>query len=96
MLFAASAGLVAPAIALTPRAANPVAVVMPPWAADDAAIRAVANAGGLMTATAHGGRIAVARFDSADFVTQLYRAGALFVLDATIVTSCLTLTRASL
>jgi hypothetical protein len=49
----------------------------------------------VLVATAHGGRIAVARFDSDGFVAKLYRLGALFVVDATIVSTCFTLTRES-
>lgn len=76
-----------------PRSANAVAVVTVPWAADGAAAQLVAAADGVLVATAHSGRIAVARFDSDGFVAKLYRLGALFVVDATIVSTCFTLTR---
>ena len=95
MLFALGAGLGPTAIALMPRSANAVAVVTVPWAADGAAAQLVAAADGVLVATAHGGRIAVARFDSDGFVAKLYRLGALFVVDATVVSTCFTLTRES-
>lgn len=95
MLFALGAGLGPTAIALMPRSASAVAVVTAPWAADGAAAQLVAAADGVLLATAHGGRIAVARSDSDGFVAKLYRLGALFVVDATIVSTCFTLTRES-
>jgi hypothetical protein len=88
-LFALGAGLVPTALALTPRADSPVAVVAEPWAAADDAARAVASADGTILATARDGQIVIARFESGDFVTRLYRSGALFVIDAALVAACL-------
>ena len=88
MLFACSAALVPAAMVLAPRADSPVAVIMPPWATNGDALRIVAAAGGSLVATAGDGRIAIARFAGEGFVSGLYRAGALFVLDATAVSAC--------
>jgi len=88
LLFALSAGLAPTVLALMPRAATPVAVVAAPWANNDAA-RAVAAADGAILTTAHGGHIVIARFTTDDFVARLYRSGALLVIDAAIVTTCL-------
>ena len=85
-LFALGVALVPAAIALAPKAASPVVIVAAPWtAAGDAARIAAAAGGSILSATGH---IAIARFSTDAFVSQLYRAGALLVLDATLVTAC--------
>ena len=86
-LFAAGVALVPAAIALAPKADNPVVIVAAPWsAAGDAARIAAAAGGSIVSATGH---VAIARFSTDAFASQLYRAGALLVLDATLVTACL-------
>jgi hypothetical protein len=94
VLFSLAAGLVPSALALVPRDANAVAVLMFTRSSEGCAAQLVAAADGTLIATTHGGRVAVARFASGDFSAQLYRLGALLVLDAGLVASCLTLTRA--
>ena len=89
IVFVFCAALGPAAIALAPGNAGPVAVIAPPWAAGDAAAQLVAGSDGALVATAHSGRIAIARFDTDGFVSRLYRAGALLVIDATAVTACL-------
>jgi hypothetical protein len=93
ILFALFAGTVPAALALAPRAASPVAVVVAPWAAAGEASRIVAAVNGTLVGATHGGTIAIAQFDSADFVAQLYHSGALLVLDAAAVTACLSIDR---
>ena len=83
-LFATAVALVPAAIALAPKAASPVVIVAAPWGGEAARIAAAAG-GSILSATGH---IAVARFSADAFVSQLYRAGALLVLDATLVTAC--------
>ena len=93
-LFATGVALVPAAIALAPKAANPVVIVAAPWSATgDAARIAAATGGSILSATGH---IAVARFSTDAFVSQLYRAGALLVLDATLVTACFPFDRGDL
>ena len=91
-LFATAVALVPAAMALAPKAANPVAIVAAPWGGEAAHIAAAAG-GSILSATGH---IAVARFSTDAFVSQLYRAGALLVLDATLVTACLPVDRGQL
>ena len=88
MLFAVTAALVPAALSLAPRTASPVTVVMPPWASEGDAVRVVAAADGTLIASARHGKVAIARFAAEDFVSSLYRAGALFVIDATAVIAC--------
>ena len=87
-LFATGVALVPAAIALAPTAENPVVIVSAPWgAAGDAARIAAAAGGSIVSATGH---VAIARFSTTGgFASKLYRAGALLVLDATLVTACL-------
>ena len=93
-LFATAVALVPAAIALAPKAAYPVVIVAAPWAPPADATRIAAAAGGsILSATGH---IAVARFSTDAFVSQLYRAGALLVLDATLVTACFPVDRGHL
>jgi hypothetical protein len=92
-LFALLAGAAPVALALAPKAAGPVAVVVAPWATAGEAARIVAAANGTIVGTARGGDVAIAQFDTTDFVTQLYQSGALLVLDARAVAACLTIER---
>ena len=93
-LFATGVALVPAAIALAPKVANPVVIVAAPWSATGDAARMAAAAGGsILSATGH---IAIARFSTDAFVSQLYRAGALLVLDATLVTACFPFDRGDL
>jgi hypothetical protein len=91
--FACATGLFPTALALAPRAANPVAIVAAPWASGADAARIVAAADGSLLATASGGRIAIARFTAEDFVSRLYSSGALAVIDAAAVTACFSIDR---
>jgi hypothetical protein len=92
VLFALFAGTVPAALALAPKA-GPVAVVVAPWATAGEAARIVAAVNGTIVGTARGGDVAIAQFDTTDFVTQLYQAGALLVLDAGAVAACITIDR---
>jgi hypothetical protein len=96
VLFALFAGTMPTALALAPKAAGPVAVVVAPWAADGEAARIVAAADGTIIGTTRGGHVAIGQFAGADAITQLYRAGALLVLDAAAVAACLTIEREDL
>jgi hypothetical protein len=91
-LFATAVALVPVAIALAPKAASPVVIFAAPWGGEAARIAAAAG-GSILSATGH---IAVARFSTEGFVSQLYRAGALLVLDATLVTACFPVDRGRL
>jgi hypothetical protein len=93
VLFALLAGATPAALALAPKAAGPVAVVVAPWATAGEAVRIVAAVNGTLVGTARGGDVAIAQFAAADFVTQLYQSGALLVLDARAVAACLTIDR---
>jgi hypothetical protein len=92
-LFALFAGFTPVALALAPKATGAIAIVAAPWAADGEAARVVAAANGTIVGATHGGNIVIAQSADADFVTQLYRSGALLVLDAAAVTACLTIKR---
>jgi len=91
--FALLAGAAPAALALAPKAAGPVAIIVAPWAAAGEAARIVAAVNGTIVGSARGGDVAIARFDSADFEARLYQAGALLVLDAGFVAACLTIER---
>lgn len=93
-LFVLGAGLGPAAIALAPKAESPVAIVAAPWAAAGAAARIAAAADGFIMAATGDGRVAIARFATDDFVSRLYRGGALIVLDASPVIACLSTTPA--
>jgi len=88
-LFALVAGTAPAALALAPKPAGPVAVVVAPWAESGEAARIVAAGNGTITGASHDGAVAIARSADADFVARLYRAGALLVLDAGAVAACL-------
>src|SRR5690349_21534194 len=90
-LFALLAGTAPAALALAPKTAGPVAVVVAPWAESGEAVRIVAAANGTRIGASRGGAVAIARSADADadFVTRLYRAGALLVLAAEAVAACL-------
>lgn len=79
LLFAAACGLAPAALALAPRAGEPVAVVASPWAPKAPAI--VAAADGVLIDAGRARIVAIATSDASDFVARLYRAGAALVLD---------------
>ena len=93
VLFALFAGTVPAALAVAPKAASPVAVVVAPWAARGEAVRIVAAMSGTVIGATRGGNVAIAQFAGGDFVTRLYQSGALLVLDASVATACLTIER---
>jgi hypothetical protein len=90
-LFVLIAGTAPAALALAPKSAGPVAVLVPPWAARGEAARIVAAVNGTIVGATHGGNVAIAMSDDADFVTRLYQSGALLVVDAAAITACLTI-----
>ena len=92
-LFVLFAGTVPAILALAPKAARAVAIVVPPWAAPGEAMRIAAAVNGTIIGATRGGSIAIARFAAEDFVTRLYQSGALLVIDATAVTACFTIER---
>lgn len=93
MLFALGVGFLPVAFAVAPRAPNPVAIVVSPWAPQGEATRVAASADGAILAVSRNGRVAVAQSGTDDFVSRLYQAGALLVLDAEIVRTCFSLNR---
>ena len=92
-LFVLFAGTVPAALTLAPKAASAVAIVVPPWAAPEEAMRIAAAVDGTIVGATHGGSIAIASFAAGDFVSRLYRSGALLVIDAAAVTACFTIER---
>lgn len=66
-----------------------VAVILPPWADSARIMQVISDAGGELI---NGGRrdwIAVATSQSTDFVSKLYKAGAVMVIDGSIAAACL-------
>ncbi|MEW7008406.1 hypothetical protein [Lentilitoribacter sp. EG35] len=66
-----------------------VAVILPPWSEPSKIIQVIADAGGALV---NGGRldwIAVTTSESDDFVSKLYQAGAVIVIDGYIAAACL-------
>jgi hypothetical protein len=90
-LFVLIAGTAPAALALAPKPAGPVAVLVPPWAARGEAARIVAAVNGTIVGATRGGNVAIALSDDADFVTRLYQSGALLVVDAAAIMACLTI-----
>lgn len=90
LLFALGAGLLPAALALTPKASSPVAVIAAPWAMPGEAMRIAADADGFILSATRDGRVAIARARAStdDFVVKLYRAGAVIVLDGEMVSAC--------
>jgi hypothetical protein len=89
VLLALAFGLTAPAIALlAPRSGQPVAVFS--WSTDDGGAATIAaRAHGDLVAAGRTQRIVIAQSSEADFISRLYAAGALLVLDASAATACL-------
>jgi hypothetical protein len=87
--FALLAGSMPAALALAPQPGAPVAVIVFPWADGGAAVRIVAAADGLLLEAPHGGKIAIATSNAADFTARLYRSGAALVVDGAAVSGCL-------
>lgn len=66
-----------------------VAVILPPWSDSARIMQVIGDAGGELI---NGGRrdwIAVATSQSTDFVSKLYKAGAVLVIDGSIAAACL-------
>jgi hypothetical protein len=81
--------LIAAALVVTaafPAGKGPVAVFAAPWSADAAEI--VAQAGGRLVAVGRSSRIIIAVSADDDFVSRLYRAGALLVTDPRYAVGC--------
>jgi len=86
--YAAVVGLAPAALAVTPKADAPLAILAWPWQTG-AALATAAAAGGTLIAGSASGTVAIVRPGGADFVTRLYAAGATLVLDASAVQACL-------
>lgn len=96
---ALSARLLLPCIVLTcltvpivaaaaPRAGQPVAVFA--WSADAGGAAAIAaQSDGELRSASRNNRIVIASSTAPDFVTRLYGAGAMLVIDATMASACL-------
>ena len=89
--FAVLAGLLPAAAALTPKAGAPVAVIASPFARDGAAVRIVAAADGFVLGTTGRGGVAVATSAATDFIARLYQSGASIVVDASVLSACLSI-----
>lgn len=75
-------------VAASPRPGQPVAVLAwSPQAGGAAAI--AARAEGELRSVTNGNRVAITWSQAPDFVTRLYRAGALLVVDASLAAACL-------
>lgn len=74
--------------AATPKASSHVAVLVAPGSEPAEAVAVVARAGGEIVAPTGRDWAVVARSDDADFVTRLYAAGALVVVDALLAAGC--------
>lgn len=66
-----------------------VAVILPPWAEPSHIMQVIADAGGVLVNGGQRDWIAVATSDSNDFVSELYKAGAVIVIDGSIAAACL-------
>jgi hypothetical protein len=80
--------LLAPALALALPRDGTVAVIGRPGASVDAMARLVAQAGGAIVRLGPSDNIIVATSAETGFVTRLYGAGALLVLDALVADAC--------
>jgi len=89
--FALLAGGLPAALALAPKAGEPVAVIAGPWAEGGAALRIVAAADGSVLAAARDGSVAIAAAAGDDFVDRLYQSGAVLVLDGAALSACLSI-----
>lgn len=88
MAFGAVLMAAAGVAAAAPRPGQPVAVVMPPWADDGAAITAIAAADARIIAPGAVPWVAIASHHDAGLSRRLYGAGALLVADANFVLAC--------
>jgi ABC-type nitrate/sulfonate/bicarbonate transport system substrate-binding protein len=88
-LTVASCLLLPLVVAAIPRPGQPVAVVA--WSVQGGGAAAIAaRAEGELRSVTNGNRVAITSSNAPDFVTRLYRAGALLVVDASLATACLT------
>jgi hypothetical protein len=85
--FALVCILATTALALSPRAGEPVAVIAMPWSDVNAAI-VIASAGGQLIDVAASGLVAIGLGPSAGFAGRLYAAGALLVVDGRAAAFC--------
>jgi hypothetical protein len=85
--FVAIAGSVPAAFSLAPAPGAAVAVIAPPWAPAGEAVRIVAASNGVMLDAK--GVVVFAESPDGDFISKLYQAGAVLVLDAAAVATCL-------
>jgi hypothetical protein len=84
-----NAALIALVFAVTtafPAANGPVAVFAAPWSISAAEI--VAQAGGRLVAAGRSDRVIVAISENDDFVSRLYRSGAILVIDPRYALGC--------
>lgn len=86
LVLASLVALGAAALAVQPRPDRPVAVFMAPGASREEALRAMIAAGGVLVRQSP---VVVTLGHGNDFIDRLYRAGALFVGDATALGLCI-------
>jgi hypothetical protein len=85
--FAVVCILAPTALALSPRAGEPVAVIAMPWS-DVNAATVIATAGGQLIDVAASGVVAIGLGQQTGFAGRLYAAGALLVLDGRAAAFC--------
>lgn len=66
-----------------------VAVILSPWAESSKIMQVIADAGGVLVNGGQRDWIAVASSESENFVSELYKAGAVMVIDGSIAAACL-------
>lgn len=84
--------LICIAVLLTPvlmPKGDKVAVILPPWAKSSHLMQVIADAGGVLVNGGQRDWIAVATSESKNFVSELYKAGAVIVIDGSIAAACL-------
>ncbi len=75
-------------IAFVPRQNQSIAVIVPPWSESDHIIKVISKAGGVIKTQDQNGWVAISQNDNPDIVNRLYKAGAVLVIDASVVSAC--------
>lgn len=75
-------------IAFAPRHNQSIAVIVPPWSDSNHIIKVIGNAGGVIKTQDRNGWVAISQNDNPDIVRRLYKAGAVLVIDASLISAC--------
>lgn len=75
-------------IAFVPRKDQSIAVIVPPWSDTNKIIEVIGKAGGVIKTQDQIGWVAISQNNNPDIVSRLYKAGALLVINASVVSAC--------